>query len=121
MSAPQYPYPPNPPEQKSSVMTALAAGASFSLSATDDGKPFNAMKRAPDGLVPPLADAAARLEARVLEAAHAHGYERVDPPLAEFEDALAHRLKATRAQDAVRFVDPVSQRTLAIQIGRAHV
>lgn len=27
MSAPQYPYPPNPPEQKSSVMTALAAGA----------------------------------------------------------------------------------------------
>jgi ATP phosphoribosyltransferase regulatory subunit len=60
----------------------------------------------------------------VLDAAHAYGYERVDPPLAEFEDALAHRLKAARAQDAVRFVDPISQRTLAIrpditaQVGR---
>lgn len=74
--------------------------------------------------LPPDADAAARLERRVLGAAMLHGYERVDPPLAEFEDALAQRLKATRAQDAVRFVDPVSQRTLAIrpditaQVGR---
>lgn len=74
--------------------------------------------------LPPDADAAARLERRVLDAAHAYGYERVDPPLAEFEDALGHRLKAARAQDAVRFVDPISQRTLAIrpditaQVGR---
>jgi len=74
--------------------------------------------------LPPDADAAARLERRVLDAAHAHGYERVDPPLAEFEDALAHRLKSARAHDSVRFVDPVSQRTLAIrpditaQVGR---
>jgi ATP phosphoribosyltransferase regulatory subunit len=74
--------------------------------------------------LPPDADAAARLEGRVLDAARLHGYERVDPPLAEFEDALAHRLKSARAQDSVRFVDPVSQRTLAIrpditaQVGR---
>jgi ATP phosphoribosyltransferase regulatory subunit len=65
--------------------------------------------------LPPTADAAARLERRVLGAAHGHGYERVDPPLAEFEEALSHRLKSTRAQDAVRFVDPVSQRGLAIR------
>ncbi|WNO53949.1 ATP phosphoribosyltransferase regulatory subunit [Stakelama saccharophila] len=74
--------------------------------------------------LPPHADAAAALEARVLATAHAHGYERVDPPLAEFEDSLASRLKSGSAHDAVRFVDPVSQRTLAIrtdmtaQIGR---
>lgn len=74
--------------------------------------------------LPPLADAAQRLETRVLDAARLHGYERVDPPLAEFEAALAHRLKATRGVDAVRFVDPISQRTLAIrpditaQVGR---
>ena len=74
--------------------------------------------------LPPFADAAARLEAAVLGAAYAHGYERVDPALAEFEAGLAGRLKAARAQDAVRFVDPVSQATLAIrpdmtaQIGR---
>ena len=74
--------------------------------------------------LPPLADAAARLEARVLGVAHSYGYEQVDPPLAEFADALASRLKAGRMQDAVRFVDPASQRTLAIrpditaQVGR---
>lgn len=74
--------------------------------------------------LPPQADAAARLERRVLDAAQLHGYELVDPPLAEFEDALSHRLKSARAQDSVRFVDPLSQRTLAIrpditaQVGR---
>ncbi|MGK6322091.1 ATP phosphoribosyltransferase regulatory subunit [Sphingomonas sp. DT-51] len=72
----------------------------------------------PEGLrdrLPPVADAAALLEARVLAAIHAHGYERVDPPLAEFADGLGSRLKAGGLQDAVRFVDPVSQRTLAIR------
>lgn len=74
--------------------------------------------------LPPLADAAARLEGRVLGVAHGYGYERVDPPLAEFADALGSRLKAGGMRDAVRFVDPVSQRTLAIrpditaQVGR---
>lgn len=65
--------------------------------------------------LPPYADAAAAVEARVLEAARLHGYERVDPPLAEFADELAARLKAGRLTDAVRFVDPVSQATLAIR------
>ena len=74
--------------------------------------------------LPPFADAAARLEAGVLAVAHAHGYERVDPPLAEYEEELGRRLKAARARDAVRFVDPLSQRSLAIrpditaQVGR---
>ncbi|SFP79696.1 ATP phosphoribosyltransferase regulatory subunit [Sphingomonas rubra] len=65
--------------------------------------------------LPPFADAAASVEARVLEAARAHGYERVDPPLAEFADELAARLKAGGLTDAVRFVDPVGQATLAIR------
>ena len=65
--------------------------------------------------LPPFADAAAGLEARVIEAARLHGYERADPPLAEFADGLAMRLKAGGLHDAVRFVDPVSQRTLAIR------
>lgn len=74
--------------------------------------------------LPPLADAAARLEARVLGVARSYGYEQVDPPLAEFADALGSRLKAGGLRDAVRFVDPVSQRTLVIrpditaQVGR---
>jgi ATP phosphoribosyltransferase regulatory subunit len=74
--------------------------------------------------LPPVADATARLEQAVLGAAFQHGYERADPALAEFEEGLAGRLKSATAQDAVRFVDPVSQRTLAVrpditaQIGR---
>jgi ATP phosphoribosyltransferase regulatory subunit len=72
----------------------------------------------PEGLhdrLPPLADAAAALEQRVLEAARLHGYERVDPPLAEFADGLAARLKAGGLTDAVRYVDPISQATIAIR------
>lgn len=74
--------------------------------------------------LPPAGDAAARLEARVLETAFSYGYERVDPPLVEFFEGLARRLKASRTIDAVRYVDPASQRTLAIrpditaQVGR---
>jgi ATP phosphoribosyltransferase regulatory subunit len=74
--------------------------------------------------LPPHADAAARIETAVLGTAFAHGYERVDPALAEFEDGLAGRLKSARRQDVVRFVDPVSQKSLAIrpditaQVGR---
>jgi ATP phosphoribosyltransferase regulatory subunit len=65
--------------------------------------------------LPPFADAAARVEARVLEAARLHGYERADPPLAEFAEALGTRLKTGGLADAVRFVDPVSGRGLAIR------
>jgi len=65
--------------------------------------------------LPPFADAAAAVEARVLEAARRHGYERVDPPLAEYAEGLAARLKAGGLRDAVRFVDPVSQTTMAIR------
>lgn len=81
----------------------------------------------PEGLsdrLPPQAEASARLTRRVLDAVAAHGYERVMPPLAEFEDTLTQRLKSMRAQDLVRAVDPVSQRTLAFrpdmtaQVGR---
>jgi ATP phosphoribosyltransferase regulatory subunit len=64
---------------------------------------------------------------RVIVAIGKHGYERVAPPLAEFEDSLVSRLKRTRAQDLLRVVDPVSQRTLAFrpditaQVGRIAV
>jgi ATP phosphoribosyltransferase regulatory subunit len=81
----------------------------------------------PEGLsdrLPPQAEASARLARRVLDTVAAHGYERVMPPLAEFEDTLVGRLKTMRAQDLVRAIDPVSQRSLALrpdmtaQVGR---
>lgn len=74
--------------------------------------------------LPPQAEAASRLLHRVIVAIGGHGYERVSPPLAEFEDSLLGRLKRTGAQDLLRMVDPVSQKTLALrpditaQVGR---
>lgn len=84
----------------------------------------------PEGLrdrLPPQAEAGSRLLHRVIVAIGRHGYARVTPPLAEFEEGLVGRLKTSRAQDLLRFVDPVSQRTLALrpditaQVGRIAV
>jgi ATP phosphoribosyltransferase regulatory subunit len=84
----------------------------------------------PEGLrdrLPPQAEAASRLLHRIIVAIGRHGYDRVSPPLAEFEESLVGRLKSARAQDLLRVVDPVSQRTLAFrpditgQVGRIAV
>lgn len=65
--------------------------------------------------LPPQAEAGSRLLHRAIVAISRHGYERVAPPLAEFEETLAGRLKSARSQDLLRFVDPLSQRTLAFR------
>lgn len=81
----------------------------------------------PEGLadrLPPQAEASARLVREVLDTVAGHGYRRVMPALAEFEETLVSRLQSASAQELLRAVDPVSQRTLAIrpdmtaQIGR---
>ena len=74
--------------------------------------------------LPPDAEAAARLERDVLDTLASHGYARVSPPLAEYEDVLTARMNGANKSDLMRFVDPISQRTLALrpdvtmQIGR---
>ncbi len=84
----------------------------------------------PEGLrdrLPPEAEALGRVRGAVLWVTELNGYARVEPPLAEFEESLVGRLKASRASDLLRFVDPVSQRTLALrpditaQVGRIAV
>ncbi|MGP1283628.1 MAG: ATP phosphoribosyltransferase regulatory subunit [Parasphingopyxis sp.] len=81
----------------------------------------------PEGLrdrLPPEAEAAARLLRTVMDSVASHGYERVSPPLAEFEEGLVGQLKSDGAQDLLRIIDPVSRRTLALrpditaQVGR---
>lgn len=81
----------------------------------------------PEGLrdrLPPQAEAGSRLLHRVIVAIGRHGYARVSPPLAEFEEGLVSQLKSSGSRDLFRFVDPVSQRTLALrpditaQVGR---
>ncbi|MEM9084346.1 MAG: ATP phosphoribosyltransferase regulatory subunit [Pseudomonadota bacterium] len=59
-----------------------------------------------------------------LDAVEAHGYDRVRPPLLEFEASLAARMEGVQTQNMFRFVDPASLRTLALrsditpQVGR---
>ena len=81
----------------------------------------------PEGLrdrLPPYAGAAQNVLRTVLDYVLSHGYRRVQPPLVEFEEELAGRLKGTGTRDLFRIVDPVSARTLALrpditaQIGR---
>lgn len=88
----------------------------------------------PEGLEDQLPASAAKATAAmraVLDAMDSHGYDRVRPPLVEFEQSLAGRMAGgpdteqggqTRAM--FRFTDPASLRTLALrsditpQIGR---
>lgn len=81
----------------------------------------------PEGLrdrLPPEAEAAARLLRSIMDSVASYGYERVSPPLAEFEEGLVGQLKSDGAQDLLRIIDPVSRRTLALrpditaQVGR---
>ncbi|MEY2928111.1 MAG: hypothetical protein RL367_2588 [Pseudomonadota bacterium] len=69
--------------------------------------------------LPPEADASARLVRAILDTVAAWGYERVQPPLAEFESGLT-----ACSPDSLRFVDPVSGRMMVVrtdmtgQVGR---
>lgn len=75
-------------------------------------------------LLPPRAEQAARLTRNAMDVLAAHGYDRVSPPLVEYERSLASRMQGTGHQHLFRMVDPSSMRTLAIrsditvQVGR---
>ena len=71
----------------------------------------------PQGLrdrLPGEAARAARTVRALIDSITGAGYDLVAPPLVEFEEGLAARLKSSRTELA-RFVDPLSQRTLAIR------
>ena len=80
----------------------------------------------PEGLrdrLPPQAQALANLVRTLTDVCAAHGYERVAPPLVEYEASLA----GGSSRERLRFTDPVSQMTLALrsditgQVGRIAV
>jgi ATP phosphoribosyltransferase regulatory subunit len=87
-------------------------------------KPSNLLPEGFHDALPPYAEAASRLERDVLDTLASHGYARVMPPLAEYEDGLTEGMQGASRSDLMRFVDPISQRTLALrpdmtmQIGR---
>jgi len=81
----------------------------------------------PEGLedrLPQSAAAATRIERAVLDLLDAHGYDRVRPPLVEFEKAILRRMAGMQARHMFRFVDPKSLGMLALrsdmtpQVGR---
>lgn len=84
----------------------------------------------PEGLEDRLPAEAVRITAMMracLDVLDAHGYDRVRPPLLEFEASLAGRMAGVTAGETsamFRFVDPASLRTLALrsdmtpQVGR---
>jgi ATP phosphoribosyltransferase regulatory subunit len=81
----------------------------------------------PEGLedrLPQAASAAARVTRAAIDVMESHGYDRVQPPMIEFEKSLASRMEGVRPRRMFRFVDPASLRTLALrsditpQVGR---
>jgi ATP phosphoribosyltransferase regulatory subunit len=81
----------------------------------------------PEGLedrLPQAAAAAARVTRAAVDVMESHGYDRVQPPMIEFETSLASRMEGVRPRRMFRFVDPASLRTLALrsditpQVGR---
>jgi ATP phosphoribosyltransferase regulatory subunit len=84
----------------------------------------------PEGLrdrLPPQAEANAALVRSLTASFASYGYERVQPPLVEYEESLGSRLGGAARRELLRFTDPVSQHTLALrsditgQVGRIAV
>ena len=66
-------------------------------------------------LLPPEAEAEAAVVARLMATLSAHGYERVKPPLVEYEETLLSGPGAAMAPETFRLMDPMSQRMIGVR------
>jgi ATP phosphoribosyltransferase regulatory subunit len=66
-------------------------------------------------LLPPDAAIEAEIVGRQMAVLASHGYERVKPPLVEFEDNLLAGAGAAMAPETFRLMDPISQRMVGIR------
>lgn len=66
-------------------------------------------------LLPPAAEREAALVEALMQVFAGHGYERVKPPLLEFEDSLLGGNGAAVAEQTFRLMDPVSQRMMGLR------
>jgi len=66
-------------------------------------------------VLPPDAAREAAVVQRAMATLASHGYERVEPPLIEFEETLLSGPGAGLARDSFRLMDPVSQRMMAVR------
>ena len=66
-------------------------------------------------LLPPEADVEAASVARIMATFAAHGYERVKPPLLEFETGLLAGTGAATGEHTFRLMDPETQRMVGLR------
>lgn len=66
-------------------------------------------------LLPPVAEREAEVTARLMAVLTSHGYERVKPPLVEFEETLLAGAGAAMTADSFRTMDPTSHRMVAVR------
>src|SRR5260370_34645931 len=66
-------------------------------------------------LLPPEAEIEAAVTARLMGVLGAYGYERVKPPLVEFEETLLSGAGAAMASDTFRTMDPISHRMIGMR------
>jgi len=66
-------------------------------------------------LLPPAAEAEADAVGRLVAVLASHGYERVKPPLMEFEENLLAGAGAAMAHETFRLMDPISQRMIGLR------
>lgn len=66
-------------------------------------------------LLPPEAQVEAEVTARMMAVLAAHGYDRVKPPLVEFEETLLAGAGAVTASDTFRTLDPASHRMIGVR------
>lgn len=66
-------------------------------------------------LLPPDAEAEAAAVATLIGVLASHGYERVKPPLMEFEENLLSGAGAAMAPETFRLMDPISQRMIGLR------
>jgi len=66
-------------------------------------------------LLPPEAEVEAAVVAQLMATLTVHGYERVKPPLVEFEETLFAGAGAAMANSTFRLMDPVSHRMIGVR------
>ncbi len=66
-------------------------------------------------LLPPEAEIEAAVTARLMGVLSAYGYERVKPPLVEFEETLLSEAGAAMMSDTFRMMDPLSHRMIGVR------
>lgn len=66
-------------------------------------------------LLPPEAEQQTRAAEAIMDCFAAHGYQRVTPPLLEFEDSLFSGSGAAIAEQTFRLMDPQSQRMMGLR------